>query len=164
MSSCDHQHDQCCDRCDLFSHAVKEIESVIEQVNLSHEESEEMKFTIEQSKKNIEAWKAHLLRSVNQDEGRIDIQRNLDNTSVLVVLDWAMKFVPRKFRESQADWFGKRGISWHISVTIRQSQSKSRQLAVKLSVAVRMDFSDPQGSKGPVTAKQQTSRTIWGQI
>lgn len=27
-----------------------------------------------------------------------------------------MKFIPQKYRESQTDWFGKRGISWHISV------------------------------------------------
>ena len=172
-----------------------------------------MQFIIAQSKKNVEAWKAHLLHSENQDEGRIDIQKSLGNNSMLLVLDWAMKFVPRKFLENQADWFRKRGISWHISVTIRQSQSKSlemltlvhlfqksnkdsnyvlaiiddvthqlkcamselncvnlrqdnawcdhcaltilgvRQLAVKHNVAVRMDFSDPQDSKGPCNRK-----------
>ena len=31
-----------------------------------------------------------------------------------------MKFLPQKYRESQADWFGKRGISWHISVVYRR--------------------------------------------
>ena len=31
-----------------------------------------------------------------------------------------MKFLPRKYRESQSDWFGKRGISWHISVVVRR--------------------------------------------
>ena len=33
-----------------------------------------------------------------------------------------MKFLPQKFRETQADWFGKRGISWHISVVVRKVQ------------------------------------------
>ncbi|XP_078336937.1 uncharacterized protein LOC111134867 [Crassostrea virginica] len=27
-----------------------------------------------------------------------------------------MKFLPKKFREGQTDWFGKRGINWHIPV------------------------------------------------
>ena len=32
-----------------------------------------------------------------------------------------MKFTPHLYRESQSDWFGKRGISWHISVVYRRS-------------------------------------------
>ena len=31
-----------------------------------------------------------------------------------------MKFLPRKYRESQTDWFGKRGISWHLTVATRR--------------------------------------------
>lgn len=38
---------------------------------------------------------------------------------IFLVLDWVMKYLPRKFRESQSDWFGKRGISWHIAVAIK---------------------------------------------
>ncbi|XP_078380246.1 uncharacterized protein LOC144663200 [Oculina patagonica] len=33
-----------------------------------------------------------------------------------------MKFLPQKYRESQTDWFAKRGISWHISVVARKHQ------------------------------------------
>ena len=35
-------------------------------------------------------------------------------------LDWAMKFLPVKSREPQCDFFGKRGISWHITVVIKR--------------------------------------------
>ena len=31
-----------------------------------------------------------------------------------------MKFLPQLYRESQQDWFGKRGISWHIAVVFRR--------------------------------------------
>ena len=31
-----------------------------------------------------------------------------------------MKFIPQQYRKSQADWFGKRGIPWHISVVYRR--------------------------------------------
>ena len=31
-----------------------------------------------------------------------------------------MKWLPQRYRETQADWFGKRGISWHVSVVIRR--------------------------------------------
>ena len=33
-------------------------------------------------------------------------------------MDWAMKFIPTKFREKQEDWFGKKGLSWHISCLV----------------------------------------------
>ena len=31
-----------------------------------------------------------------------------------------MKFLPRKYRESQSDWFGKRSISWSICIVVRR--------------------------------------------
>lgn len=31
-----------------------------------------------------------------------------------------MQFLPRKFRENSLDWFGKRGVSWHISMVYRK--------------------------------------------
>ena len=46
---------------------------------------------------------------------------------MLVMLDWAMKFIPREYRESQADWFGKRDLSWHISVAMKKTPAESLQ-------------------------------------
>lgn len=81
-----------------------------------------MKYILSQSKKSIDAWKAHILRSINQDEARLQTMSDLDEKTVLVVLDWAIKFIPRKYCESQSDWFGKRGPSWHISVATRKQE------------------------------------------
>ena len=47
---------------------------------------------------------------INQDQSRLDIIQNLGPQSALLVLACTMKFLPRKFREAQSDWFGKRGI------------------------------------------------------
>ena len=41
-----------------------------------------------------------------------------------MVMDLAMKFLPRKFREGQSDWYGKRGILWHISVALRKNANE----------------------------------------
>ena len=68
----------------------------------------------------IESWKAHQLRVVNQDKARSDVVGCLSETNVLLIQDWAMKFLPRLYRESQGEWFGKRGISWHITVALRK--------------------------------------------
>ena len=39
-----------------------------------------------------------------------------------------MKFLPRKFRESQSDWFAKRGMSWHITVATRRAENNELQM------------------------------------
>ncbi|KAK3710883.1 hypothetical protein QZH41_014862 [Actinostola sp. cb2023] len=61
---------------------------------------------------------------------RLDILDTLDVGSVLVVLDWAMKFLPRKYCESQADWLGERGISWHVSVAMTKSDGQIQMLTL----------------------------------
>ena len=101
-STCGHQHDLGCDRCNIFRDAIEEIELVLESIKASDEDIDEMKYMIAQAKKNVHAWKTHTLRSINQDEAQTDIMENLDSNSVLVTLDWAMKFLPRKYRESQS--------------------------------------------------------------
>ena len=77
-------------------------------------------FLFQTAKRAILSWKSHILRSTNQDRARLDVLEQLDGENILIVNDWAMKFLPQRYRESQADWFGKRGISWHISVVYRR--------------------------------------------
>ena len=48
---------------------------------------EETKFVLTQAEKNIEAWKAHIVLSADQDAACLDILNALDDTSVLVVQD-----------------------------------------------------------------------------
>ena len=67
-----------------------------------------------------------LLHSVNQDSAQVEMLENLDESSVLLVQDWAMKYLPRKYRESQTNWFGKRGIPQHdISKLGEQTKQKA---------------------------------------
>ena len=128
ITVCNHEHDSKCDRCELLPTLLREIKSVIGSVNCSAEERDEMEYAISQSIQSIEAWKAHLLRAINQDAARHEILENLDAQAVLVVMDLAMKFLPRKFRESQS-WFGKRGIPWHISVALRKNANDETELS-----------------------------------
>lgn len=121
FTDCDHDHDDICDRCYGLSSVIREIEEGLEQAACSKEVKDELTFVVSHAKHNINAWKAHLMRSVNQDECRLEILKTLDAASVLIVIDWAMKYLPRKFRESQSDWFGKRGIPWHIAVAFRRT-------------------------------------------
>ena len=67
-------------------------------------------------------WKAHQPCSVHQAEAKHSVLDKLDIRSVLLVQDWAMKYMPRKLHEAQSDWFAKRGLPWHITVAIRRSE------------------------------------------
>lgn len=101
---------------------LRDINQAIEEANCTCEEREDLQYQTEQAAQNIQSWKAHILRSVNQDAARHDILNSLDSKSAFIVLDWAMKYPPRKYRESQRDWFAKRGLPWHISVVTRKGE------------------------------------------
>ena len=49
-----------------------------------------------------------------------------------------MKFQQMKFREKQSEWFGKRGLSWHISSVIFKDEN-SKEIDVQ-SYAYIFDF------------------------
>ena len=53
------------------------------------------------------------------------LQKRLNENTVLVVNDWAMKFLPQLYRESQQDWFGKIGSASPISVFISTRDTMS---------------------------------------
>lgn len=56
-------------------------------------EYQDLVYDLEQARTHILQWKAHILRSVNQDKAKQDIISNLNDSSALVVMDWAMKFL-----------------------------------------------------------------------
>ena len=112
----------------MFSTVVGEIEAALQDAPIPSDEKEELKYVVSQATKKVEAWKAHLLGLMNQDKARLHVLENLECHSVLVVLDWAIKFLPRKYQKSQANWFGKRGISWHIATAIRKSEAGESEM------------------------------------
>ena len=42
-----------------------------------------------------------------------------------------MKFLQLKYREKQSDWFGKRGLSWHISTVITRDPNLEGRLELR---------------------------------
>ena len=91
----------------------------------SEEERDDTTCLVQNSKKDILEWKAHQLRTVNQDQANYDVLVILNHNSALLVMDWAMTFLRRKFRESQCDWFAKLGIPWHITVVLTRPNESS---------------------------------------
>ena len=100
---------------------LNEIQNQVETRKfLCEDDKDEVLYLVERATQAISEWKAHQLRSVHQDISRLDALQSLDSSCVLIVQDFAMKFMPSRYREAQSDFFGKRGISWHISVCHRK--------------------------------------------
>ncbi|XP_078364808.1 uncharacterized protein LOC144649227 [Oculina patagonica] len=113
--SCTHSHLLECDRCqelrDLFLSLEEEIGKISEQCTMASDDICDLRFLLDDSKDKIEQWKAHILRSVNQEEGKQEVLDQLQPTEALLVEDWAIKFLPLHFREKSAEFYGKRGMS-----------------------------------------------------
>ena len=97
QATCDHQHNDVCERCAVLASTLTSIEAGLtaKYHTLATTVREELEFRVKNAKTAIMAWKAHLLRSVNQDEARVQVLEELDETSVFIVQDWAMKYLPR---------------------------------------------------------------------
>ena len=73
--------------------------------NFSEDIREELLFLADQSRQNILASTT----KYQQDDAQLDV----------LIEDWTVKFLPRKYHKSQTNWFVKRGISWHIAAAAR---------------------------------------------
>lgn len=119
--NCEHSHGVICESCEKLKSTITDIRNKIENsqsllYNIEHRD--DLVYDFQQAKNDIYNWKAHIVRSLNQDRAKQDSVEELDDSKVLIVMDWAMKFQQLKYREKQSEWFGKRGLSWHVSSVV----------------------------------------------
>ena len=123
---CSHSHDHVCHDCEALKEVIQDIQSAIGKCSSKindKEKENDLRYQADAAAAKIREWKAHVMRAQNQEQNKQKVLRSLQEDEVLVVVDWAMKFIPMKFREKQSEWYGKRGINWHISsVIIRQAE------------------------------------------
>ncbi|KAF1754714.1 hypothetical protein GCK72_021278 [Caenorhabditis remanei] len=120
-----HKYDLKCERCEQVNNTLNEIESLATQLtssaSLTNSESlERRKGEMVQIKKYIEdifELKKHYLRAAYTNQEREDILSSLKDNEALITLDFAQKYLPRWHREKQSDYYGKKGISYHVAHT-----------------------------------------------
>ena len=88
-----------------------------------NDQEEEIKHDIDNALPKVDEWKSQILRAAHQHAAKSDIVNNLPPSQVLLIMDWAMKFLSASLRETQRDWFGKKGKSWHVTVEVTKSDS-----------------------------------------
>lgn len=104
---------------------------MINLTDLSPNTREELFMDIDAAVTKILQWKSHIIRTINQDTARTHTLKDLQPGDILLIMDWAMKFLPITFREKQSNWYGQKGLNWHVSVCIykdEDSNLKVRQL------------------------------------
>ncbi|XP_063409537.1 uncharacterized protein LOC134692858 [Mytilus trossulus] len=117
QSPCEHIHTLVCDRCEMLHGIEDDVFKCIGKMG-DDDFKEDTTKNFQDALQKINDWKAHIARNVNQDLFRTQKLDNLKRFEGVLVMDWAMKFLPMRYREKQTDWFGQRGKHWHVSVCI----------------------------------------------
>jgi hypothetical protein len=156
--NCDHQHDQLyvvlspfrliingitfsCEDCALLIDSLNQVRSLVNKTpSLPNNLRSRFLYKIDFNTSMVLKWKKHQLRSVHQDKAREDSLEQLDNESIFVYMDWSMTFIPMKYREKMVDWFGKRGLSWHITYVVRLQRSSSNSTSSKIRLYEHRSF------------------------
>ncbi|CAF4490382.1 unnamed protein product, partial [Rotaria sp. Silwood2] len=130
---CDHHHNDECEYCTLLENSFLLLSSLVKNStnNCSPDKKKRLLHRIAHNIELIHDWKSHQLRTVNQEKARSEILENLDSKSVFIQIDWSMKFLAKEYRESQRQWFAKRGLSWHICYAIKLHSSASFSTTTK---------------------------------
>ncbi len=71
-SECKHKQSVKCERCESLEQVLKEIQNNICNIDINEEQRNRIKFDFNQYEAAINEWKAHLLRTVSQEEAKQD--------------------------------------------------------------------------------------------
>ncbi len=118
-----HDHDLACSECDRYTSLFSSLREKIGEV-ICDETEEELYYDLKEAEQNILSWKAHILRVQHQDKAKKAVLDALDETSGLLIIDWAMKVLPARYRESMKAWYGKRGMSMAGFVLVTRSNEE----------------------------------------
>ena len=129
-SPCTHAHAERCENCDLLRNTMSSILSEVRESQdvqfYSTNQQEGPRVRCCTSTKQHFQWKAHILRAANLDRAKTDAVKSVQCDTILVMMDWAMKFTQMKYREKQSEWFGQRGMNWQISCVLSKREDEEQ--------------------------------------
>ena len=117
---CAHEHNSVCQDCAQLDEVLMAVEKLVSTATVENQDIHQ--YRIAQAGTSIKSWKQHIVRARNQDAAKSNFLEQMSTSEVLVVLDWAMKYLPRRYREDQSNWFAKRGLNWHVAVVFHRTE------------------------------------------
>ncbi len=110
-----------CDRCELLKRTLGEVRDHAKQWDIPRNEKIIIENKIERAEHDIMNMKRHQLRTVQKAFEHNEIIAALAQDEAFITLDFAMKWEPRKGRERESDFFGKRGyLSFQFNIPFLQ--------------------------------------------
>ncbi|PFX15339.1 Mitogen-activated protein kinase kinase kinase 12 [Stylophora pistillata] len=166
---------------EFYDKAIEGVSRASESTNLPQDLQDDLLFNARAASDGVRSRKTHQLHMVHKDTARTDIIDSLQEDSVLITQELAMKFSPTQYRATQADFFAVT-IMEHVLKTLKQEHSEltravyhrdnvgyyhcantilaSKILRERTNMDLyRIDFSDPHGGKGPCERKATQIKT-----
>uniref|UniRef100_A0A914YDL3 C2H2-type domain-containing protein n=1 Tax=Panagrolaimus superbus TaxID=310955 RepID=A0A914YDL3_9BILA len=131
------EHVTFCPKCESLTKLLNAMKHRIEKmVSYSDDDSTEEKYDMEFQEIeihyavfNILELRSHIVRSKISEMERANDLKELDETKAYITLDYAHKLLPTKYRETQKDFFGKEGMSNHITHVQTVEDGESAELS-----------------------------------
>ena len=86
---CNHSHDTSCNLCCELDEVLCNINKMrnSSELTLTDQQQSQVDFDVHQAEEAIQRWKAHLLRTVNQEQAKEETLTKLNTERVLIVMD-----------------------------------------------------------------------------
>ncbi len=124
-TSCIHSHSRKCEECNTLDFILEEIADQINENFLDEKQRDNFNHELNQEKEKIYEWKHHLIRNWAQDRIKYEKLKNLGEDECWIIFDWAMKVLEQRFRETQKEFFAKKGMSMHVTCVIFKKDQKN---------------------------------------
>ncbi len=151
QTECNHVHDKVCDKCEHISRLFTLVRQDLDDPDLKWQNRHQKSDLIAEMGTAVSAvdeWRAHLMRSFHQNLAKNEFFENMTDTQSYIIMDWATKFLPARFREKQIDFFGKRGKPWHgICIFLKQSDELKVQRWFMYHMLLQIHFLETSGTK-----------------
>jgi hypothetical protein len=95
------------------------IDQEIDQIG-NNEQKNEIKYDFQQARESI-------IELMRQDSAKTKMLYQMDEKTAFLTIDWAQKVLQQKYRESQSEYFAKRGMSILVASFTFKDVDKSKQ-------------------------------------
>ncbi|CAF1501436.1 unnamed protein product, partial [Rotaria sordida] len=161
--SCNHIHDVYCKHCFSIFELFDRIENYINEIT-DEEAKDELIYDFRLVWDNIFQLMAHRVRAAQQEQQKKKYLNQIDETTAFLTVDWSQKILPQEFREGQASYFGKKGMSILVgSFTFKVPPEGRKQTIEEYVTRIRTALNS-DGTKKFKPAQYLTPSQIQNQI